>query len=169
MEVLEYIRYEIEGMHRAVDNSLHGLTPELFNAATPGTANSINATYVHFLHSEDNMIQKVIQGKPTVWESGGWSGKTGLPKPPGIGEDWSEYKHKQVAIQPIAEYQAAVWAATEAFVAGLKPEDLDRKVKFAGGERSVADVLHLAIAQALGHAGEIAALKGVLGAKGLPI
>ena len=74
-----------------------------------------------------------------------------------------------MAIQPIAAYQVAVWAATDAFVAGLTPAELDRKVKFAGGERSVADMLHLACAQALGHAGEIAALKGVLGAKGLPI
>jgi hypothetical protein len=169
MDVLEYIQRQITGMRRSVTNVMKDMTPELFDFPTPGTANAISATFAHFLSSEDNMIQKVIQGKPTVWDSGLWSEKTGLPKPPGIGEDWSSYKHRQTPIQPLLDYQAAVWAATDAFVATLKPEELDRKVTFAGGERTVGDMLLLAVSQALGHNGEIAALKGVQGAKGLPI
>jgi hypothetical protein len=74
-----------------------------------------------------------------------------------------------VAIQPQLEYQAAVWAATDAFLATLTPEDLDRKVKFAGGERTVADIVLLSASQALSHMGEIAALKGAQGSKGLPV
>jgi len=42
-------------------------------------------------------------------------------------------------------------------------------VAFAGGERTVAEMLLLAASQSLSHAGEIAALKGVQGAKGLSI
>ena len=169
MDVLEYIQRQMAGMRRSVNNVMKDMTPELFNGATPGTANAISATFVHFMNAEDNFIHKVIQGKPSVWESDSWSEKTGISKPPSIGEDWSSYKHRQIAIQPLLNYQAAVWAATDAYLAALKPEELERKVKFAGGERTVADMLLLSVSQALGHAGEIAALKGVKGAKGLPI
>lgn len=62
-----------------------------------------------------------------------------------------------------------MWAATDAFLATLTAEALDRKVKFAGGERTVADMLILSASQSLGHIGEIAALKGVQGVKGMSI
>lgn len=39
---------------------------------------------------------------------------------------------------------------------------------FIGGERPVAEVLATLVVYTMGHAGEIAALKGVLGVKGLP-
>jgi DinB superfamily len=169
MDILEYIRREMAGVRHMVDMTMKGMTPELFNGATPGTANAISATFAHFMATEDNFIQKVIQGKSSVWDSGAWSQKTGIPKPPSIGEDWSDYKHKQIAIQPLLDYAAAVWVATDAYLATLTPEELDRKVKFANGERTVADMLLLSASQSLSHTGEIAALKGVQGAKGLPI
>jgi hypothetical protein len=169
MDILEYIRHEVAGVRRSVNMTMKDMTPELFNAATPGTANSINATFVHFMNSEDVFIQKIILGKPTVWESGCWSEKTGIQKLPGIGEDWSYFKSAPIAIQPLLDYQSAVWAATDSFLATLTPQELDHKVKFAGGGRTVAEMLLLACSQSLNHVGEIAALKGVLGAKGLPI
>jgi len=62
-----------------------------------------------------------------------------------------------------------VWQATDAYLAALTQPELERKVKFAGGERTVADMLILCVAQAQGHMGEIAALKGIQGVKGLAI
>jgi hypothetical protein len=51
----------------------------------------------------------------------------------------------------------------------LTAEDLDRKVKLGQRELTAAELLILAANQSLSHAGEIAALKGIQGAKGLPI
>jgi hypothetical protein len=169
MDVIEYIRCEVEGMRRSVNMTMRDMPPELFNGATPGTTNAISATFIHLINSEDYFIQKVILGKPSVWENGSWSERTGIAKPPSIGEDWSAFKHRQIAIQPLLGYQAAVWEATDAYLDTLTPEELDRKVKFASGERTVADMLILCVSQSLSHAGEIAALKGVQGARGLPI
>lgn len=169
MNVIEYIQRETAGVRRSVDRTMKDMTSELFNYAPPGTANTISATFIHFLHDEDHFIQDLIQGKPTVWETGGWSEKTGIQKPPGIGEDWSDFKRRRVDIQPFLDYKAAVWSATDAYLAELTEEDLDRKVNFAGGERTVADILLLSAAQSLSHIGEIAALKGIQGAKGLPV
>jgi len=169
MDILEYIQRQMAGMRRMVDMTMKDMTTELFNWAAPGTANTISATFIHFMSVEDNFIQNFIQGKPRVWDSGGWSDKTGVQKPPSIGENWDEFKHRQIAIQPLLDYKTAVWTATDAYLATLTVEELDRKVKFAGGERTVAEMLLLSASQSLSHTGEIAALKGVQGAKGLPI
>lgn len=169
MDVIEYIRRQMAGMRRSINGTMQNMTGELFNYPSPGTANTISATYVHLIFSEDHFVQEILQDKATVWESGRWSEKVGITKPPDIGEDWSDFKQKTLPIQPQLDYAAAVWAATDAYLDTLSAGDLDRKVKFAGGERTVADMLLLATSQALGHNGEIAALKGVQGAKGLPI
>jgi hypothetical protein len=169
MDTIEYIKREQAGMRRFVEMTLKDMTPELFNWPAPGTANTISATFLHFINVEDHFVNELIQGKAQVWESGGWSRKTGIDKPPSIGEDWTGFKHRKVEIGPLLEYKAAVWAATDAYMAGVTPAELDRMVPFAGSERTVAEILMLASTQSHGHAGEIAALKGIQGAKGLPI
>lgn len=169
MEIIDYIKAEMSSVRRSIERVMKDMPDEIFNWATPGTANAISATFVHLMNSEDHFIQEVLQGKPTIWESRVWSERTGIQKPPGIGEDWSEFKRRQIQIQPLLEYMADVWVATDQYLASLAPEDLDRKLEFAGRERSVGDMLHLSIAQSYSHTGEIAALKGIQGIKGLPI
>jgi uncharacterized damage-inducible protein DinB len=167
MNVTEYIQRETAGVRRAINGTMQTMTSELFNWAPPGTANTISATLLHLLNSEDHFIQGVIQNKPSIWESGDWSKKTGVSKLPTIGEDWSRFKHTHTEFQPILEYEDAVWAATDAYLSTLTEQELDRKLQFAGREMSVADMLLLSASHSLGHNGEIAALKGVQGAKGL--
>jgi hypothetical protein len=78
MNVIEYIQLEMAGVRRSVDRVMNDMTPELFNWAPPGTANTISATFVHFMKAEDDFIQKINQGKPSIWETGTWSQKTGI-------------------------------------------------------------------------------------------
>jgi len=169
MEIIEYIKAEMARVRISVERVMKDMPPEIFNFPAPGTANTISATFVHLMNSEDHFIQEVLQGKPTVWKSRGWSEKTGIQKPPSIGEDWSDYKNRKIELQPLLEYMAEVWRATDAYLASVTPDDLDRRLVFAGRERSVGDMLHLSIAQSYSHAGEIAALKGIQGIKGLPV
>ena len=169
MEIFEYIKRQMAGMRRQVEMTMKDVTPEQFNWAPPGTANTISATFIHLTSVEDGFVQAFLQGKPRVWDAAGWSDRTGIIKTPAIGESWDAFKNAGLEPAPFLEYQKAVWAATDAYLAGLTVEELDRKVNFAGGERSVADMLMMAANQALAHTGEIAALKGVQGAKGLPI
>ena len=83
-----------------VDRTMDGVTDDLFNWAPPGTANTISATFCHLMNVEDNIIQTVLQGKTSIWDRDGWSGKTGIQKPPHIGEDWSAYQQMTIAIDP---------------------------------------------------------------------
>ena len=169
MEILEYMRRQMAAMRNTVDNTMRDVTVEQFNWAPPGTMNTISATFIHFTSVEDHFVQGILQGKPRVWDTGGWSEKTGVRKPPGIGENWDEFKHLHLQPAIFLEYQKAVRAATDAYMAGLTVQDLDRKVKLGQRELTVAELLMLAAHQSLGHAGEIAALKGIQGAKGLPM
>ena len=60
MNVIEYIQREMAGVRRMVDMTMKDVTTELFNWAPPGTANTISATFTHFMNVEDNFIQKII-------------------------------------------------------------------------------------------------------------
>ena len=69
---------------------------------------------------------------------------------------------------PALEYQQAVRAATDAYLETLIAEELDREVRFFGSMQPVANVLTTLVAHTMGHAGDIAAIKGLQGVKGLP-
>jgi len=168
MDTIEFIRQAIEATHGQVDDSMTAMTEEQFNSVPAGTANPISATFLHCLNSEDFFIQKVIQDKPRLWEDQGWGEKTAVTNTPGYGGNWEEFKHRTLALEPVLAYQKAVRAATAAYLARLTPAELDRPVKFPGGDRSVGAMLILLITHTLCHAGEIAVLKGIQGVKGLP-
>ena len=168
MDTIAFIRQTIEAVHGQVDDSTSGLTVEQLNSVPSGTANPISAVFVHCLNSEDFFIQTVLQGKPRLWEAQGWAEKTGVKNTPGYGGNWDEFKHMTLALEPILAYQQVVRAATSDYLAKLTPAELDRTVKFPGGDRSAAAMLTLLITHTLCHAGEIAVLKGIQGVKGLP-
>ncbi len=49
---------------------------------------------------------------------------------PGMGQGWEEVAQTTLAFAPIQAYRQAVQAATEAYLAALTPEELDRRVAF---------------------------------------
>ncbi len=168
MEVKEYIQKQLAQAHSLCDGVLAGLTDDQLNWVPPGTANTISATVMHIVGGEDSYIQGFIQGKPRLFDEGGWAARIGVSAPPRPGQPWDEYKTNKLSLAPILAYQQEVRAATDRYLAQLTPEQLDRKVNFAGRERTVGEVLTMLVGHIASHSGEVAALKGVQGAKGLP-
>jgi len=168
MDAKSYIQIEFAGARQLIDAAIGGTTDEQFNWQPPGLANSIKASFIHLVVSEDFFIQQIIQGQPQIWAVGGWAEKTGLPFPPGGGRGWEEIKSATLALAPVLAYQQAVRAATDAYLATLTPEELDRSISLFGNPAPVASALTLVVSHMVGHAGEIAALKGVQGVMGLP-
>jgi uncharacterized damage-inducible protein DinB len=166
MDAQQFIVRQLRWMRRQTDSILTDLSEEQFNWAPPGTANPIGVILVHMLVIEDEYVQQVISGKPRLWEAEGWQDKVGTPAPE-RGANWDALKDTTMTLESAVRYQLAVRAATDAYIAGLTPEEFDRRVSFLGGERRVADVLSMLVIHHVGHAGEIAALKGVQGATGL--
>jgi hypothetical protein len=168
MDTREFIQELMASVRHHTDDAMKGTTVGQFNWPPPGTANTISAIFVHLVYSEDFFIQTILQGKPRIWEVGGWGERIGVKNPPGYGTNWDEFKHITLALEPVLDYQQKVHAATAAYLDGLLPEELGRVVPFGGGERTVADMIILLANHTASHAGEVAALKGIQGAKGLP-
>lgn len=169
MDVMTYIRDQVEGAHSELETALKDTTADQFNWSPPGTISPISAILIHALVGEDLFIQEILQGKSRLWEAGGWAQRIGVPAAPG-GPDasvWEAYRRIRVPIEPVLEFQVEIYAATNALLATMTPEDLDRQVNFFGRQARTAEILMITVTHLCCHAGEIAALKGMQGARGL--
>jgi len=166
MDVKTYLGRQVAWTHRLVDDALAGLTDEQLTWIPPGQANPIGLTALHLLASEDHYIS-LLTGKPVLWQFQGWSTTFNLAEPPGFGQDWTLFRHATLRVESLLAYQVVVRVEVEFFLDALTPETLDRKVKFFTDNDPVAEVLALLVGHSVFHAGEIAALKGVYGVKGL--
>ncbi|MDZ4278451.1 MAG: hypothetical protein U1B78_04870, partial [Dehalococcoidia bacterium] len=107
---------------------------------------------------EDAFVQSRFQGRPTIYESGGM---------PGITPEWAQAL--KMDLSTFQEYAEAVFAATDSYLANLPNSELERKVQGVLGEYTLGWGLAILLVQhEAEHSGEIAALKGVQGLKGLP-
>jgi len=166
MDAKEFIIRQFRWLRRQSDSVLLDTTDEQFNWTPPGTVSAISAIFVHMLTVEDAYIQEALKEQPRLWDEQGWEEKIGS-RAPWRGENWDDLKGKQLTVEAVAQFQEVVRAATDAYLDTVTAEELDRRVDFLGRERRVADVLAMLVVHNLGHAGEIAALKGVQGAAGL--
>jgi hypothetical protein len=153
--------------HSMVNTAMADVPRDLLWRQPPGTVNPIGAIYCHAVGVEDMYVQQVIQGKATVWEAGGWAAKLGRASPP---NEWGAGDAGSIGLEAFLPYRRAVYSASELFIASLGPADFERRVQFPGRDWSmtVAQLLTLVVSHGTAHAGEIAALKGVFGGKGLP-
>lgn len=127
----------------------------------------IGSIYAHAVGLEDLYIQQFIQNKSLLWEIGQWGAKLVHEVSP---NEWNLRHLLPLDMAVFDEYQQAVFANSKAYVRSLSAEDLDRAMQFPGRAWSmtVAQLLAVVIAHTTSHAGEIALLKGLQGAKGLP-
>jgi uncharacterized damage-inducible protein DinB len=168
MHAKDFIATQIGTQRWIADAVLKNLTEEQLNWSPPGTANKIATILIHVTGTDDRFINMRARGQATVWDSGNWSERIGLPQPPGMAGYWDEANTSTFPLSPVLEYVAAVRASVDDYVASLTDEELARTVQAIGGEQPIAAVLALLIVHASGHYGEVAALKGAQGAKGLP-
>jgi hypothetical protein len=133
-----------------------------------GTVGSIGSIYAHMVFTEDAIMAQG-RGKPTIYESAGWAERIGLESP-GLRQTAEWAASVKITLPLFHDYAKEVFSATEEFVASLTGEDLEREITGLGGRQiklavMVATVGTIHISE---HTGEIAALKGVQGLKGLP-
>jgi hypothetical protein len=168
MDVRTYIQQQMVEMNDFVAAAINDVTEEQFNWVPPGTVSPISAILLHTLSAEDYFIQEVLQGRTRIWDEQGWLGKIGVQAPGGPGADWSVFKTTRIALAPVLAYGQLLRPATDAYLVALTAEELDRQVKFGKAMHPAASVLVRLIVHTASHAGEIAAVKGMQGFKGLP-
>jgi len=169
MKVQDAVRQQLGFWHGA-SKGIMGDCGEALNKQLPGaTVTSIGSIYAHMVFAEDAIVNGMLQGKPMLYQADGWEARAGVPfpgVPPSIGE-WA--KTVKVDYPKFEAYADTVFANTDAYLAGLPDSDLERKVQTPIGEQTVGWAISTLLAtHAPQHIGEIAALKGVQGLKGLP-
>lgn len=173
--IREFLQGALRNLHNSFDAAVKDLTPEQLHWAPPGTAaNHIGNTVWHYVRTEDNIVQFILQErKPTVWIAGGFDAKFGLDRV-AQGTGMSTEEAQSMRLPPVEEwmaYQGAVWKATDAYLSSMDDAALDQTV-------TVRPFGEIAKRQALGmvclthghaHFGEVCVLRVLQGLpSGLP-
>ena len=155
----------------------HQLTLAVVSDCTPetlakkvGNIETAGSVLAHAIITEDFFIQKKLQDKELLYQTGGFAPKIGISlgdAGPQLSEAFAQSVKMDMAT--FMPYLQAVFAATDAYVAGLSEADLDREIDGPFGKQGVGEFIAGLVAFHLSeHLGEIAAIKGVQGLKGLP-
>jgi hypothetical protein len=170
---LEFIRQQLASLHNLFDRVTSDLTDQQLHHVAAAGVQPIAFSLWHYVRTEDNIIQFVIQHRATVWMEGGWPEKFGLDaRSQGTGmtdEDASNFRIS--SLDEFRRYMTAVWAATDAYLAGLSPEETERSVTIKPvGEMSLVNALGgMCLTHGYRHLGEIEYARGLVGLKGATI
>lgn len=173
MNAPELIRSEMKTAHDWFEATMADVTPEQAHWQPPGKAHPIAALYAHAVAAEDMMMNGMLQGGAPLFTTT-WAGKTGASGDPQSAFaptlEWA--RGVEVDLPAAREYAAAVYAATDDYLAGLEPDDLDQPIdlsEWGMEEWSLgAFILSFGLCHVRDMMGEVSALKGVQGAKGYP-
>lgn len=173
MTLLESLTIDLRRLHDMLDKSLAGLSAEQLHTVPAGhpKANTIAWNLWHYVRTEDNVVQFVLQNrKPTVWLEGGYPDKLGLkalhPAAQGTGMSTEEAQALRIADVPLfASYMKKVWASTDAYLAAVKPADLERVIpmKFVGEMTAVRVLASVGVTHGFTHFGEIELARTLVG------
>ena len=169
-DVIDYMGREMRTLHTLFDRATADLDDERANRVPPGGNQNIAFSLWHYVRTEDNVIQFVMQRKPTVWMEGGWDAKFGLDaKAQGTG--FSDDDARNFRINGLADfrsYMSDVFRHTEEYVRGLSAEDAERKITVKPlGEMSVLQCISgMCMTHGYRHLGEIEFAKGLAGVRG---
>jgi hypothetical protein len=174
MSKAESLQEQIATTRMVIDGTMADVSQEDCMKAVEGTAHPIGATYAHWVLSEDFVLNMMIRGEQPLMMSS-LAGKTGISEPqpmPGTPADqvlaWAN--KVQIDLTALKDYEKAVRAETDKYLASASDEELSRKIAFGNmGEQTVSSIIGLImIVHPSNHIGEVSALKGVFNGKGYP-
>ena len=163
MKATDYAKLQTEQAFGLLKMAADGMDDTQYNFDAPGTCNAAAKSHVHALTSFDFFVMNKAKGEDMLWPK--FAPTHGLPANPteiwGFGGD--------ISGAAINEFSTDIQKATLDYISTLSDADLDREVDTQFfGKQSLAWVLQLAAMHAAGHAGDVAAVKGMQGLKGLP-
>lgn len=150
-----------------VFNAVVGDLEDTAAAHRIGNVPSAAAIFAHAIYGEDMMVGQA-NGAPMLLESGDWRERTGITiVSPGMTPEWLALK---LNVDGLRRYGEAVFGRTDAFLVSATATDMDRAIRSPMGQDvTVGAFLNsFGIVHVSEHAGEISALKGAQGLKGLP-
>lgn len=171
LDAIEVLRASLSDAHWLLDQSVTDLSASNLHWSPPGTTNTIAATYAHAVGTEDILVQATLRGQRPLAQTE-WAGRNGISLPiPQRGSEWFTWSRRvQIDLPAVQRYAAAVYAATDEFLATLTPAQLDvpPSVALPANQPMRWLIDNLVILHAGVHSGEIAVLRGLQGLVGLP-
>jgi hypothetical protein len=163
MNAVDYAKSQLEAEFGLLNTCAGGMTDEQYNWNPGGTCNIAAKSHVHALTAIDFFVLGTVRGEGMLWPA--YASKLGLPA-----NSLEIWKHEgTIAYAGIKEFGDKLQNETLAFVSSLSDSDLDREIETQFfGKKPVSWLLQLAGYHAVGHGGDIAAVKGMQGLKGLP-
>lgn len=173
MAVIEFIRAGLKQMHNTYNDSIADLENDQLYWRANDNGCPIAFVLWHYVRTEDNIIQFVLQRKPTVWIEGGWDKKFGL-HPTAQGTGMSLVDAQNLRLDPKEDFQSymnAVWDATAAYLATADDEFLKQNTTVKPlGEMPIQNAIgNMCLTHGFMHLGEIAHLRGLQGLRGMAI
>lgn len=169
MDAISLLREQLKEAHDLLESTVGDITEEQLHFAPGGRALPIGAGYAHVIFSEDISVQQLLKGEKPLYETGVATGAS-EPMPNFARGEWEGYadwtQRARFSLAELRAYAQQVYAATDAYIASLNAQDLDRESPFG---RSIAYFISRAIiAHADNLSGEISAAKGLQGLQGYP-
>lgn len=172
MSMLDLLHIMERRLTRQLDRALGDLSDEQWHAIPDGKGNSIAFIAWHYVRTEDNIINWIIQERsPTVWMRGGWAEELGLP-PVTQGTGMSIEDAHALRIHDTAtflEYIHQVRETTDAFLDTWDPADYNTRILLKPvGEMTKLEALgQQGFPHGFGHIGEIQHIRALLGLPGI--
>ena len=169
MKAQELLRAQFEQAHQFMEMTIGDCSQETLDQKADGwTINSVGALYAHTVLSEDAMVNGMARGTQPLLERDGWAEKLGIDDPKPMQDE--HYVDMKINLPAMREFAAAVAKETDEFLANASEEELMKEIDMPGGQKApaITFLANIGLTHIAGHWGEIAALKGVQGLKGLP-
>jgi hypothetical protein len=173
MSTAEFIRSSLRQQHGMYNDAISDLTEEQLHWRA--NEKGLPASFIlwHYVRTEDNIIQFVLQRKPTVWLERGLNEKFGLPaNAQGTGMRHEDAQNLRLEPKDVFyDYMQAVWQATDDFLASTNDEALQEMTTVKPlGEMPVQNAIgNMCLTHGFTHLGEIAHLRGLMGLKGMVV
>ncbi len=173
MSTIDFIRSSLKQMHNTYNDAIADLTTDQMQWRANDKGHPISFILWHYVRTEDNIIQFVLQRKPTVWMEGGWDKKFGLHAT-AQGTGMSLADAQDLRLEPKEEFDAYmrdVWDTTDAFLAAADDDFLQQKTTVKPlGEMPILNAIgNMCLTHGFTHLGEIAHLRGLQGLKGMAV
>ncbi len=173
MSTIDFIRSSLRQMHQAYNDAIADLTADQLHWRANDRGHAIAFILWHYVRTEDNVIQFVLQRKPTVWLEGGWDQTFALDRvAQGTGMSLAEAQALRIASKEEWQpYMQAVWQATDDFLASRDDAYLQEKTTVKPlGEMPIQNAIgNMCLTHGFTHLGEIAHLRGLQGLRGMAV
>lgn len=168
MNAQEIVKSQIAFAHQTFRGIMQDVNDAIAASVPAGNIQPIGPIAAHTVLSEDYFMS-VAMGSSPIFALEGWRPKIGAPE-----ADNTRLTHDVAAgtvlnLEAFNEYATKVFTSTEGWLANADADALAREVETPFGKMPALQLVSgLVLYHISEHSGEIAAIKGIQGMKGLP-